>query len=375
MGDRKCLGILFSNMHDDSIQQLTQHRTMGSVPFGGRYRFIDFPLSNFVNSGIGEVGVITKMNYQSLMDHLGSGVEWELARKREGLYILPPYGEAGSVIYKGRIQALQNIISVIERSTARYVVLADCGVIANIDVRKIVESHIERGADITAAYKKRDLQNLVTRDSVVFQFDEEQRVTDVQINPVRPDESYSNACMNLFVMEKEFLLRLIRDCTSRSQYSFKRDVLQAKFKTLRIFGFEIEGFCIKIDSMMGYFNANMMLLEKKNRDDLFNKEAPIYTKVRDEVSAKYGLNAKVSNSLLADGCIIEGEVENSILFRGVKIAKGAKVQNSIVMQGTHIGEDANLNYVITDKDVTVGEKRMLMGFSSYPIFISKGSIV
>ncbi len=368
------LGIIFSNMHDEALRELTERRTMASVPFGGRYRFIDFTLSSFVNSNIQSVGVITKSNYQSLMDHLGSGREWDLARKREGLFILPPFGNTASAgIYRGRIEALSGIMGFIKHSNARYVVLADCDMIFNINIKKMLDAHIETQAEITVAYQKKLVTPENSRESTVLVCDNNARVTDVMLNPVLEGEQ--SVSINLMIMEKALLERLVVENMSRNLYSMEKDVLQARASQLRIFGYEYTGFCAKVDSMRDYYDANMLMLQKPIRDGLFLPGRPIYTKVRDDMPVKYGLASKVSNSLIADGCTIEGEVENSVLFRGVTVGKGAKVQNSIVMQDTFIGENSTLGYCITDKDVTIKDNRTLMGYLSYPLFVAKGSVV
>lgn len=369
---KKILGIIFSNMHDEVLRELTERRTMASVPFGGRYRLIDFTLSSFVNSNIQSVGVITKSNYQSLMDHLGSGREWDLARKRDGLFILPPFGNAGAGIYRGRIEALSGIMAFIKRSTARYVVLADCDIIFNIDIKEMLNAHIDKQADITVAYQKKMLTPENSRESTVLVCDNKTRVQDVMLSPVLEGEH--NVSINLMILEKSLLERLVAENMSRNLYSLEKDVLQARASQLRIFGYEYKGFCFKIDSMRDYYDANMLMLKKEVRDELF-LPSPVYTKVRDDMPVKYGLASRVKNSLIADGCVIEGEVENSVLFRGVTVGKGAKVHNSIVMQDTIIGDKSVLGYCITDKDVTIKENRTLMGYLSYPVFIAKGSVV
>ena len=370
---KKVLGIIFSNMHDEMLRELTERRTMGSVPFGGRYRFIDFTLSSFVNSSIESVGVITKSNYQSLMDHLGSGREWDLARKRDGLYILPPFGNAGSGIYRGRIEALAGVMGFIKHSDAKYVVLADCDTICNLEIKGILNAHIEKGAEITIVYQHKVLNHDNSRDATVLSCNENGRVKDVMINP--NNETEGDVSLNVMVMEKALLERLVSENMSRNLYSMEKDILQARVDSLKIYGYQYTGYCAKIDSMRDYYDANMQMLKKEVRDQLFLKNAPIYTKVRDEMPAKYGLSSKVTNSLIADGCIIEGEVENSVLFRGVIVGKGAKISNSIIMQDTSVGEKSVLNYCITDKDVTIKDNRMLMGYLSYPVFISKASVV
>ncbi|MDD2955706.1 MAG: glucose-1-phosphate adenylyltransferase subunit GlgD [Oscillospiraceae bacterium] len=374
MMDSSAIGIIFSNMHDDYMGELTNHRTMASIPFGGRYRLVDFALSNMVNSGIQEVGVITKSNYQSLMDHLGSGREWDLARKRGGLCLLPPYASAGSTgVYRGRLDALANIIGYIQRSSAKYVVISDCDVVANIDLKKVIRCHAESGAQITLLYSQQAVTADVSHDITLLEMDVNNRVCDVRINPMA--SGVQNVYMDIAVIEKELLEKIIMDGRSRNQLSFRRDVLVAQKDKINICAYEFDKYIVRINNLNSYYEANMSLLHADIRSELFPPLRPVRTKVRDEVPVKYGLAAKVTNSLLADGCIIEGEVENSILFRGVKVGRGAKIKNCILMQGTVIGDGASMDYVVADKDVTVRDTRTLMGYVTYPLYIAKGSMV
>ena len=368
------LGIVFSNMHDHMVSELTAVRCMGSVPVGGRYRMIDFVLSGFANSGIENVGVITKNNYQSLMNHLGSGREWDLARRRGGLCILPPFGNVeASGMYRGRVEALSGIMGYIKSSPGDYVITADCDLMANIDYMPFIKSHIDSGADISVMYKKMHLTGEVTKDLCTFLLDSDDMVRDMLIESEIKGEQ--NVYINIMMISKDLLDRVVNDCYSRNQFSFEKDVLQAGINRYKIHAFELEGYAARINSMKMYYQTNLDLLEPQAREALFPHGRPIYTKVRDEAPVRYGLDARVSNSLLADGCVIEGEVENSVLFRGVKVSKGAKVKNSIIMQATEIGANSNLDYVITDKDVIIKDSRMIMGFSTYPVYISKGSSV
>ncbi len=373
MREYKIMGIIFSNMHDSALGDLTQHRTMGSVPIGARYRLIDFTLSSMVNAGIRNVGVITKSNYHSLMDHLGSGKEWDLSRKIGGLVILPPFSRTGSSgIYRGSIEALHGIMGYLNASTARYVVLSDSDRIANIDLHPIMEGHFASGADLTAVYKKQSLPDN-NQDVIAFSINIDGRITDVMLDPKKAGEY--NMYINLMVIDRQLLIRLVADAYSHRKYSLAQDILQAKVQELNMRAHCFEGYCATITCMESYFAANMDLLSGEVRSQLFPPGNPIYTKVRDEVPAKYGLRAIVSNSLVADGCIIEGQVESSIIFRGVKIGRGAVVKNSVVMQGSVIGESSSLHYCIADKDVLVKDMRSLSGTPDFPIYLPKGKIV
>lgn len=367
------LGLVFANMHDTTLGDMTKNRTMGSVMFGGRYRLIDFPLSNMVNSGISEVGVITKSNYQSLLDHLGSAREWDLARKKGGLYILPPFGNVESTLYRGRIEALYGAMSFIKHSIAKYVILSDCDVVTNIDYKPIVAAHIESGADITAVAHTGVYSSDDIKTSTVFNVDADKNVTSVIINP-----DISGTCttsLNVFVMSMDFLIETVNDAMARGNVSFERNILQEKCRELKIKIYEYDNYFSKLNSPESYFKSNMALLEPENARKLFVPKRSIYTKVSDNAPVKYDLDSKVSNSLIADGCIIEGEVENSVLFRGVKVGKGAKVKNCILMQGTVVGDNAELNYLITDKNVSICENHILTSSPQYPMYVGKGASV
>lgn len=367
------LGLVFANMHDTTLGDMTKNRTMGSVMFGGRYRLIDFPLSNMVNSGISEVGVITKSNYQSLLDHLGSAREWDLARKKGGLYILPPFGNVESTLYRGRIEALYGAMSFIKHSRAKYVILSDCDVVTNIDYKPIVAAHIESGADITAVAHTGVYSSDDIKTSTVFNVDADKNVTSVLINP-----DISGTCttsLNVFVMSMDFLIETVNDAMARGNVSFERNILQEKCRELKIKIYEYDNYFSKLNSPESYFKSNMALLEPENARKLFVPKRSIYTKVSDNAPVKYDLDSKVSNSLIADGCIIEGEVENSVLFRGVKVGNGAKVKNCILMQGTVVGDNAELNYLITDKNVSICENHILTSSPQYPMYVGKGASV
>ena len=365
------LGVLFSNEHDEKIHQLTEKRAMGSVPFGGRYRLIDFPLSNMVNSGINKVGVITKNNYQSLMDHLGSGKAWDLSRKREGLFILPPFGGA-SAVPNSRVEYLASITRFLHNSREEYIVLSDCDMVCNIDYRDVLAFHLEKGADITLVYRMGEIPE-GSSDPTVYTLAPDGRVLEMLINPAV--KGTCNHGMSILVMKREKLISMVQDCASRNMFSFKQDFLQRNIRECKIYGYEFKGTVQTICSMNSYFAANMLLMDPKVRAELFNPNRPIYTKVRDDMPARYGLDAKVSGSIIADGCVIEGTVENCVLFRGVKVGKGAKLENCVIMQDTEVGENCCLNNVVVDKDVRIQNERSLMGSQSYPVYISKGAVV
>lgn len=370
MRGNNVLGLIFSNTNEEKLRDLTELRTMGSVPFGGRYRLIDFSLSNMVNSGINKVGVITKSNYQSLMDHLGSGKAWDLSRKREGLYILPPFGEMRMI--NNRIESLSSIKTFLANSKEDLVLISDCDVVCNIDYSDVISYHVKKNADVTLICRFGTLPEKMS-EPVVVTSDPDGRVLDLLIGP-RTD---GDCCygMGMLLLKRELLIRLVDDCVSRNLYHFKRDLLQRNLPSLRIYSYEFGGYAQMICSSVSYFTANMELMQPNVRAQLFNPNRPIYTKVRDDMPARYGLGSSVSNSMIADGCVVDGEVRDSVLFRGVRVGKGARVENCVILQDSRIRPGCRLKYVITDKNVLIRNDRSLLGFESYPIFISKGSVV
>ncbi len=366
------LGILFTNVHDDLIHELTTRRSMASIPFGARYRLIDFSLSNLVNAGVSKVGVITKANYQSLMDHLGSGKPWDLDRKNGGLYILPPYNTSEAGVYEGHVDALVGIMQFLKRSHETYVALCDADVICNIDLKAMLEAHIEKAADCTVAYKHGILPRN-HRDLMSFTIGENERIQDIRLEGnCQCERDFS---LDIMILEREKLIDLVESAAAYGRTSFARDILLPRVDSLRIFGWKVATFAEVIDSAEHYVEANMKLLDQSVRRELFTPDRPIYTKTRDNMPTKYGVDAKVRNALIADGCIIEGTVENCILFREVIVKKGAVLKNCIVMQGSTIGEDAFLHYAALDKNVVVSPKAKLQGTAKCNIIIQKDAVI
>lgn len=373
-------GIIFSNLHDKNIPELTHRRTMASVPYAGRYRLIDFTLSNMVNSGITDVSVITHYNYQSLMDHIGAGKDWDLARRSGGIKILPPYISAfannQNALYNSRMEALKSINYSLSRFNSDYVVLSDCDIICNIDLNDMINDHIGNNADITVATKRVLLSRESASRNVIVDASEDGRIIDVNAYPTNVT-GYRDINLNIVVINREYLQSVVLDSIAHGYSSFNRDVLSrnASRRNYRIYKYE--GYFANINSLEDYYTHSMELLgSPENRSMLFDvRNRPIYTKVRNSAPTRYSTTSSVKNSLIADGCIIDGSVENSILFRGVKVSRGASIKNSILFQDTIIGENVFTNCIITDKNVVVRDGRILSGHESLPFFIEKGKMV
>ena len=363
------VGIIFSNMHDGRLPQLTKQRTMGSVPYGGRYRAIDFVLSNMVNSGISKVGVITKHNFQSLMDHLGSGKAWDLSRKREGLYILPPFGYNNSV-YQSRVEALHGISNFLTHCREEHVIMGDCHIIYSMDYTPALETHISKNADITIVYKNSVMPEELP-GKVTLELGRAGKVESIVVGEQETDKC--NWGIGVYIVKKSYLIDVVQKAMARGKLDFERNILQEACTVDRVYAYKFSGYAGLISTMKDYFDANMAILKPSVRKDLFMADRPVYTKERDDMPAKLGLGAKATTSSIADGCIVEGEVENSVLFRGVKVGKGARVRNCILMQDCVVGENCDINYIVADKDVTLGEGFTACGCKEEPYYIPKGS--
>lgn len=372
------LGIIFPNVYDELVSELTSERLMASIPFASRYRMIDFVLSSMVNCGIDNITVLVRENYFSLLDHLGSGREWDLTRKNGGLNIFPPFAQKNMGIYGGKIGMLASILGFLKSQKEKYVVMSDANIAFNFDFRALVDAHIASEADVTVAYTKEELPaGILASDdlhkAMYYTFDlEDNRVKKIHIN--EQEKGVKNLSMNILVFERELLIKLINEAFIGGGVYLERDILVPQLDTLKVCGYEYQEYAARISGLKSYFDENMKLLDNANLEALFDR-SPIYTKIRDDNPTRYISGASAKNVMVADGCMIEGEVENCILFRGVKIGKGAKVKNSILMQDTVIEPGVEAEYIITDKKVTISEGKELKGTDSFPVFVAKRQVV
>lgn len=312
------------------------------------------------------------------MDHLGSGREWDLARKNGGLNIVPPFAEKTVKVYNGRVEALASILTYLNRQKEKYVIMADTNLAVNFDFNALIDAHISSDADVTVAYAQEEIPEgmrttpTINQDMYYTFTLEDGRVKKIHINS--KESGLQNCSMNIYVMDKELLINQIETAFVRGYAYFERDILASQLGKLNIRAFKYEGYIARISDMKSYFHENMKLLDDANLDALFSPN-PIYTKIRDDNPTRYIEGAKAKNIMAADGCVIEGEVENSILFRGVKIAKGAKVKNCVLMQDTVVEANADIEYIITDKNVVISSGKELKGSDTFPVYIAKHQTV
>lgn len=375
---KNTLGIIIGFDSNNDLRELSEHRPVASVPFGGRYRVIDFMMSNLVNSGCYQVAVLMRDKYQSLLDHLGSGKDWDLSRKRGGMFLLPPnaFAPKSSPLvtenYRTSLEALGSISDMLNKNKSEHVLICSADIVANIPLDEVMKEHKKSEADVTI---------VCTKNPEGGAFD---MFLDLsprhEVEDIRNGDNMGGKCkyksMGIYIMKRKYLQSLLSDCVTHNLCSFKRDAMQHVFKRGdKVHGYVFDKYSAKIENVKGYFSASMDMLDKDIRDQVFLENRPILTKIYDEAPTYYGEDAEVSDSLIADGSRIEGTVKNSIIFRGCTIAKDAVVKDSIVLPNSSIGEGVELSYVVTDKGVTVRENRKMVGGATYPVAIAKNATV
>lgn len=368
---KRAMGIILTGGKNNRLKELSLERSIAAVPVGGKYRAIDFALSNMVNSGIINVGVITQYNIRSLIDHLGSGKEWDLDRKNEGLRIFPPYlSEFGTGWYKGSADAIYNNLTFLERSDEEFVIIGQGYAIYNMDYRPMLEQHVDKDADITIACRSMDDFSENEKKSFgMVDINEDGRITNFWEKPLNPKGGLGS--MGVYIMKRKYLIELLQNSAAKGYTELVQDIIVRNVDTLRIFAYRFNGYWRPLNSIQLYYKTNMELLDPKVRLELLMDRRKIFTKVKDEPPAKYNEEARIKNSIVADGCIIEGYVENCILFRGVRVMKGVNLKDSIVMQGSVVEENVQLKYCILDKNVVISNGKVLNGDHEWPLIVGK----
>ena len=372
---KNVMGIIYTNKDDLSLRELTNQRSVAALPLAGRYRVVDFVLSSMVNSGVRNVGVIMQRNYRSLMDHLGSGKEWDLHTRNNGLFLLPPFvtQETGGE-YLGVLDALRANFDYLRRSTQKLAILTNSNMVFNMNFEPMIRQHEQTDADITLLYTKvrrdMELSSAGKHTHAFLNVEKDGRISDMEVNPNAAN--YDTMYMNVLLIKRTLLMHLVDGAAAHGEHDINRELIQPAIKSgsLKVYGYEFKGYYRRIETIKSYFRCNMDLLDYNVRQELF-KKSPVFTKTRDDVPAVYREGNNVKNSLVADGCVIEGSVENCVLFRGVHIGRNASVKNAIIMQDSEIEDSVELENVILDKNVTVRTHGRLIGQVQYPIVIGK----
>ena len=366
-------GIIFAN--DGTVSSLTEKRTMASLPFGGRYRQVDFALSNLACAGIHRVGIVTRHSYQSLMNHVGSGEEWGLEMEEGGLEYLTPFSSSRTSDYRGKLESLYAAMSFLEYGPEdELLVMIDSAILSNIDLNKVIASHLESGKDLTIVTKSGFANGSRVVD-LALKLDKKGQIKDVAVDYAAPAD-YA-VSMDIFVLSKRWLVEQVKEHIARNLYHMDRDLVLGLWRrnelTINVYSFD--GVAMYNESVEEYFANSLAIVDKAVRDDLFGGNHPIFTKVRDRVPSYYGDDCHIENCSVADGCILEGTVKNSVLFRQVAVAPTAVVEDCVIMNDAVIGEGCELKNVILDKDVVVRPGAKLCGTRSNPVIIRRGEVV
>ncbi|WP_096189886.1 glucose-1-phosphate adenylyltransferase subunit GlgD [Evansella halocellulosilytica] len=364
------MGLINLENEHDFLNELTYFRCGAAVPFAGRYRLIDFTLSNMVKSHIQEIAIFTRKKYRSLMDHLGTGADWELDRRHGGLFILPPDWNDPTDVSKGDLRHFHNNRDFFERSNSNFVLVSGSQFVSNSNYQKAFQLHLERKADIT--FITTTVENLKSEHQPYLRIekDEENWVTKVTNDSHNP-----LLFTGVYIINKKLLMELVNDCIAYNKDHILLNGLIENIDKLKIQTFEHKGYSAFINSIESFYRNNMKLLSSENYRNLFYKKPFILTKISNEPPTKYREQAEVHSSLIANGCDIHGEVENSLLFRGVKVKEGAKIKNSIIMQRCAIESNVYLENVILDKDVRITEGQTLIGCKEQPYVVAKRKVM
>ena len=366
-------GLIFADAQESGLGRLLNERTQAAVPFGARYRLIDFALSNLVNANIQNVGIILKQNYHSLMNHVTSGSAWDLDRKNGGLQFLPPFATADNTdaVYKNRLEGLIANRTFLKDLNEDYILFTNAGYAANLDYAGMLDAHIRSGARATVMYVRKPAVRSESVRSVFLRVDREQRVTDLDFDTTKQEGMVCS--LESYIFNREELIRLIDEAVRMEKRSLRKDIIVPMIASGGLFGYEAKTSVLFIDSLQSYLEGSLALLEPEVRSDIFESEnGPIITKIKDSAPAKYGAEAVVSNSLIASGAVVEGTVRNSVIFRGVRVEKGAEVDHCVLMQNAVISEGSNLSYAILDKNSFVEKDRKLAGYLTHPFMLDRG---
>ncbi len=368
---KRAMGVINLINEADDLEVLHRERCVAAIPFGARYRLIDFMLSSMVNSGMSNVAVLAHEKYRALMDHLGSGKEWDLDRKRSGLFLLPPNLNVRREVARGDLFQFFCQRDYFHRSREDIVVVTRSHMVCNIDLSKVVEAHLAGDADITMVYKQTEEETAGQCRRI--RMDESGRIVEMQDHSGRLNSDL--IAVEIYVMHKSFLMELVETSLAQGYDHFVRDAVMKNIGRVRIQGYQYEGYLGVINTIPSYYQNSMRLLDPAIWKSLFYSPSLIYTKIKDEPPSRYVSGSSVKNALIANGCIIEGVVENSILFRGVHVKRGAVVRNSIILQNGVIGEGAQVTSAVLDKDVRVSHRKLLHGDPNSPYLAAKRSVI
>lgn len=355
----RAIGIVLAGGNNHRMQELSQKRAICAMPIAGSYRSIDFTLSNMSNSHIQKVAVLTQYNSRSLSDHLSSSKWWDFGRKQGGLSVLTPTVTAdNSNWYRGTADAIYQNLSFLKNSHEPYVVIASGDGVYKLDYNKVLEYHIEKKADITVVCRDMEAGTKVERFGTIH-MNEDYRIEEFEEKPLQA-RTNTISC-GIYVMRRRQLIELLEKCAEEDRYDFVRDILIRYKDMKRIYGYKMKEYWRNIASVEDYFSTNMDFLKADVRNYFFKQYPDVYSKVDDLPPAKYNIGAKVHNSLVSSGCIVNGEVENSIIFKKSYIGNGCVIKNSIILNDVYIGDNTHIENCIVESRDTIKANSTYIG--------------
>lgn len=371
---KSAAGIIFSSLNNNTLSRLTSDRTVAAIPFACRYRLIDFALSNMVNANISNIYIVANYKYRSLLEHLGSGKDWDLARREGGITFISPYqtsNQGENAMFSTHMEALKSMKEYIREIKEEYVVLTDSDTVLTIDVNDVIKHHESTGASVTIVTREVEPDYTAKTQRAMIS-SVAGKVTQIAMG-ASYDEVHPELALGIYVMQTSYLRRLIEEAEAYNLNSFTMLLLK-NCKSSNYMTYKYTGFAASVSSFLDYYKYSMELVsnEKARESLLWKKEAPIFTRVHNSAPTKHYPGAKVENSMIADECEISGTVINSVIFRDVTIEKGAVVKNCVLFHGTHVCKNANLNCIVTDKDVYISDGVNLSGNDNMPFYIQKG---
>ncbi|NLJ40604.1 MAG: glucose-1-phosphate adenylyltransferase subunit GlgD [Clostridiales bacterium] len=372
---KNVVGIISGICNSAALESLTKSRPISTVPFGARYRLIDFALSNMVNTGIRTVGIVTPYNYRSVLDHIRSGKDWFLDRKSGGLFFLPgndrENGGSGSNFV---LRDLLENMDFLKKAREEYIIISCSSIVMNIDYREAVSFHQNNDNEVTFIYKDEGFKEGESEGVFFIEQSGDRRVKEIIPGKQRRFNGSDKALLNIVIINRETLTRIVEEYGENGD-SDLFDILGEMIDSLRAYALEFRGYAARISSLKNYYNHSMKLLDSRVRNELFMRKNKIHTKITDNPPTRYGEKAEVINTLAGSGCIIDGHVEGSIIFREAQIEQDAFIKDSIIMQRNVIGKDVLLENVILDKFVTIKDGTVLRGEPGNPIIIEKAAVI
>lgn len=365
----RAIGIILAGGNNYRMKELSQKRAIAAMPVAGSYRSIDFALSNMSNSHIQKVGVFTQYNARSLNEHLNSSKWWDFGRKQGGLYVFTPTVTAeNSFWYRGTADAMYQNLSFLKNSHEPYVVIASGDCVYKMDYNKVLEYHIEKKADITIVCKDMSEDANVERYGII-KMNEESRIEEFEEKPVVA-KSNTISC-GIYVIRRRLLIEMIERCALEDRYDFVKDILIRYKNQKRIFGYKTKEYWRNIASVEDYFATNMDFLKPEIRNYFFRQYPDIYSKVDDLPPAKYNVGVSVKNSLISSGCIINGTVEDSVIFKKSFVGNNCYIKNSIILNDVYIGDNTHIENCIVESRDTIRANSYYKGEDGIKVVVEK----